>query len=73
MVSLHRGIYVFDDLYTQEELKQFRKILLDTGVKRTSVFDGSALEDNDNVRWIATYKVCAVGNDIVYVFMIFEE
>ena len=53
----NRGIYVLDDLFTASELKQFRDILLKSGGPRVSLFDGSALEDNDNVQWIDAYEV----------------
>nr|XP_039267648.1 uncharacterized protein LOC120342750 [Styela clava] len=55
--SQKRGIYVFDDLYTTEELRAWRDHLLNVGRPGISHYDFDLLEDHDNVQWIVQYNV----------------
>lgn len=55
--SKKRGIYVFDDLFTVDELREWRGHLLNVGYPFVGNYDHNPLEDHDNVQWIAGFDV----------------
>ena len=56
LTNFFRQVMIFDDLFTRDELLEWRSHLLRFNPTYRS-FDPDPLEDHDNVQWIRTYSV----------------
>ncbi|XP_076802767.1 uncharacterized protein LOC143446834 isoform X1 [Clavelina lepadiformis] len=54
--SEDRTLHIFDDLFTTDEVRQWKSHLLKS-LPQGNSYDTDQLEDNDNVQWISAYDV----------------
>ena len=70
--SQGREVAVFDGLVNREDLDTLRLYLLQhNSAYRYQPYDDDAVEDHDNVSWIASLEVSLIMKSISFIFFIF--